>query len=174
MEKLYSDEYMPRWNKLTQEWVKLLYENADKPIQRHIEKFIDPRRIDTMGYFEYFDIRHQDPKFKHLGEFIEEFDKNILKFSDLLNEVWKHRENCFMDIQRVEKEWYETKIVILNSKILENLLTTSLKTNFPEDIKKVLYPVLRHRLILTPEREMEGMTTDKVIEMIVQSVEVPR
>jgi len=44
----------------------------------------------------------------------------------------------------------------------------------PEDIKKVLYPVLRHRLILTPEREMEGMTTDKVIEMIVQSVEVPR
>ena len=44
----------------------------------------------------------------------------------------------------------------------------------PEDIKKVLYPVLRHRLILTPEREMEGMTTDKVIEMVVQSVEVPR
>ncbi len=44
----------------------------------------------------------------------------------------------------------------------------------PEDIKKVIYPVLRHRVILTPEREMEGMTTDKVIEMIVQSVEVPR
>jgi MoxR-like ATPase len=44
----------------------------------------------------------------------------------------------------------------------------------PEDIKKVLYPVLRHRIILTPEREMEGVTTDKVIEMIVQSVEVPR
>ena len=44
----------------------------------------------------------------------------------------------------------------------------------PEDIKKVIYPVLRHRLILTPEREMEGMTTDKVIEIIVQSVEVPR
>ena len=44
----------------------------------------------------------------------------------------------------------------------------------PEDIKKVIAPVLRHRLILTPEREMEGMTTDKVIEMIIQSVEVPR
>ncbi|WP_111707924.1 AAA family ATPase [Lutibacter citreus] len=44
----------------------------------------------------------------------------------------------------------------------------------PEDIKKVIYPVLRHRIILTPEREMEGMTTDKVIEMIVQSIEVPR
>jgi MoxR-like ATPase len=44
----------------------------------------------------------------------------------------------------------------------------------PEDIKKVIKPVLRHRLILTPEREMEGMTTDKVIDMIIQSVEVPR
>ena len=44
----------------------------------------------------------------------------------------------------------------------------------PEDIKKVVYPILRHRIMLTPEREMEGMTTDKVIEMIVQSVEVPR
>lgn len=44
----------------------------------------------------------------------------------------------------------------------------------PEDIKKVLFPVLRHRIILTPEREMEGVTTDKVIDMIVQSVEIPR
>lgn len=44
----------------------------------------------------------------------------------------------------------------------------------PEDIKKSVYPVLRHRIILTPEREMEGMTTDKVIDMIIQSVEVPR
>ena len=44
----------------------------------------------------------------------------------------------------------------------------------PEDIKKSLFPVLRHRVILTPEREMEGYTTDKVIEMIIQTVEVPR
>ena len=44
----------------------------------------------------------------------------------------------------------------------------------PEDVKKSIYPVLRHRIMLTPEREMEGMTSDKVIEMIVQSVEVPR
>jgi MoxR-like ATPase len=44
----------------------------------------------------------------------------------------------------------------------------------PEDIKKMLFPVLRHRVILTPEREMEGVTADNVIDMIVQSVEVPR
>lgn len=44
----------------------------------------------------------------------------------------------------------------------------------PEDVKKALNPILNHRIILTPEREMEGMTTENVIEMILQSVEVPR
>ncbi|WP_299528695.1 MoxR family ATPase [Ulvibacterium sp.] len=44
----------------------------------------------------------------------------------------------------------------------------------PEDIKQALVPVLNHRIILTPEREMEGMTTDSVVHMIMQSVEIPR
>ncbi|MDV7139360.1 MoxR family ATPase [Maribacter sp. TH_r10] len=44
----------------------------------------------------------------------------------------------------------------------------------PEDIKKALVPVLNHRVILTPEREMEGMTTDSVVNMIMESVEIPR
>ena len=44
----------------------------------------------------------------------------------------------------------------------------------PEDVKKALTPILNHRIILTPEREMEGMTTESVIGMIVESVEIPR
>ena len=137
IEKLYGEEYLSKWDKLAQSWISTLYENSNKNIQMHIEKFIDPKRIDTLGYFEYFDIRHQDPRFKHLGEFIKEFGKNILKFSDLMNEIWKNREICFLDPERVYKEWMETKVVVLNSKILENLITTSLKTNFEEDIQKV-------------------------------------
>ena len=137
LELLFSEEYLVKWNKLTQEWIRILYENANKDIQFHIEKFIDPKRIDSIGYFDYFDIRHGDLKYKHLGEFFKPFEKNILKFSDLLLEVWKNRDNCFMDPERVYKEWQEVKIVILNSKILENLLTTSLKSNFAEDISKL-------------------------------------
>lgn len=134
--RLYSDEYLTHWNKLTQQWCKVIYENANKNIQRIIEKFIDPKRIETIGYFEYYDIKHGDPKFKHLGELIPEFDKNILKFSDLMTEIWKNIDECFMDPERVKNEWSETKIVLLNSKILENLFTTSLKTEFPDDIQK--------------------------------------
>ncbi len=44
----------------------------------------------------------------------------------------------------------------------------------PEDVKRALVPVLNHRVILTPEREMEGITTDSVIQMITESVEIPR
>jgi MoxR-like ATPase len=44
----------------------------------------------------------------------------------------------------------------------------------PEDILYVIPPVLRHRLVLSPEKEMEGGTADDVIKQIVQSLEIPR
>jgi MoxR-like ATPase len=44
----------------------------------------------------------------------------------------------------------------------------------PEDIQYVAYPVLNHRIILTPEREMEGYSTREVINQIVKKIEVPR
>jgi MoxR-like ATPase len=44
----------------------------------------------------------------------------------------------------------------------------------PEDIKTVCVPALRHRVILTPEREMEGASVDQVIKQLVDKVEVPR
>ncbi len=44
----------------------------------------------------------------------------------------------------------------------------------PEDIVKVAAPVLRHRIMLTPDKEMEGVTPDEVIAQIVQKIEVPR
>jgi len=44
----------------------------------------------------------------------------------------------------------------------------------PDDIKAVTIPALNHRLILTPEKEMEGIGIEKVVEQIIQSVEVPR
>lgn len=44
----------------------------------------------------------------------------------------------------------------------------------PEDVKRALNPVLNHRIILSPEREMEGMKTENVIEMITKSIEIPR
>tara|TARA_R110002049_G_scaffold127753_1_gene284702 strand:- start:631 stop:1635 length:1005 start_codon:yes stop_codon:yes gene_type:complete len=44
----------------------------------------------------------------------------------------------------------------------------------PDDIKKVAIPILGHRVLLTPEREMEGFTPDKVIKQILETIEIPR
>jgi MoxR-like ATPase len=44
----------------------------------------------------------------------------------------------------------------------------------PDDIRFVAYPVLNHRIILTPEREMEGYDGKDVVEDILQKIEVPR
>ena len=44
----------------------------------------------------------------------------------------------------------------------------------PDDIKFVAPSVLKHRIMLTPEREMEGLTPDEVVKQILDSVEVPR
>jgi MoxR-like ATPase len=44
----------------------------------------------------------------------------------------------------------------------------------PEDIQTVTYPVLNHRIILTPEREIEGLSPEDIISEILQQIEVPR
>lgn len=44
----------------------------------------------------------------------------------------------------------------------------------PDDVKFVAYPVLNHRIILTAEREMEGVEAEDIIKEITERVEVPR
>jgi MoxR-like ATPase len=44
----------------------------------------------------------------------------------------------------------------------------------PDDIREVVIPVLRHRIILAPDKEMEGITEDEVIRQIIQGMDVPR
>jgi MoxR-like ATPase len=44
----------------------------------------------------------------------------------------------------------------------------------PEDIIEMAIPVMRHRIILTPEKEMEGLSPDELINDIISKIEVPR
>ena len=44
----------------------------------------------------------------------------------------------------------------------------------PEDILGVVPPVLRHRIILSPDKEMEGITEDNVLKQIIQTMDIPR
>lgn len=44
----------------------------------------------------------------------------------------------------------------------------------PEDVKRSAVPVLQHRVIVTPEREMEGVNSKQVITQMLESIEIPR
>jgi len=44
----------------------------------------------------------------------------------------------------------------------------------PDDIKRMALPVLRHRVILRPEAELEGLTPDRVLSRIMEGIPVPR
>jgi MoxR-like ATPase len=44
----------------------------------------------------------------------------------------------------------------------------------PDDIIEVIIPVLRHRIILSPDKEMEGVTEDVVLKQILKTLDVPR
>ncbi|KQM75118.1 magnesium chelatase [Pedobacter sp. Leaf216] len=44
----------------------------------------------------------------------------------------------------------------------------------PEDIIAVAGPVLAHRILLSPEKEMEGLTTTDIVNQIIKKIEVPR
>ncbi|RAL22607.1 magnesium chelatase [Thermoflavimicrobium daqui] len=44
----------------------------------------------------------------------------------------------------------------------------------PDDVRRIVKPVLRHRLILHPDGELEGWKADDILEEIIQSIPVPR
>ncbi len=44
----------------------------------------------------------------------------------------------------------------------------------PDDVKAAALPVLRHRILLKPEADLEGLTPDQVIAQVISAVEVPK
>jgi MoxR-like ATPase len=44
----------------------------------------------------------------------------------------------------------------------------------PDDVKEAALPVLRHRLVLDAEADLEGVTADHALQEIIKSVEIPQ
>jgi hypothetical protein len=122
-DRLFSEDYINKWDKLTQEFVRITYENSTKPIQKHISNYIEPDRIGSLTWKDYHKQKHLSKDYQFLGEFIPEFNKNILKLSELLGEIWKEEETYISDTGR--NEWDELKLILLNSKIIEHLFINS-------------------------------------------------
>ncbi|HEX5165418.1 MAG TPA: MoxR family ATPase [Thermomicrobiales bacterium] len=62
--------------------------------------------------------------------------------------------------------------LLLGSKVLAAL--SGREYVLPDDVKRLALPVLRHRILLKPEAELEALTPDQVIQRLLAGVEVPR
>ncbi len=94
-------------------------------------------------------------------------DENLLKY--IANIVVNTRSNSFLYLGASPR----ASIAILNaSKAFAAIDGRDFVT--PEDIKKATIPVLQHRVIVTPEREMEGLGSKQIIAQIIEAVEIPR
>jgi MoxR-like ATPase len=62
--------------------------------------------------------------------------------------------------------------LLLCSKALAALRDRSFVT--PDDVKEIARPVLRHRIVLRSEAEIEGATSDQVLDEVIAGIEIPR
>lgn len=99
--------------------------------------------------------------------------RNVLVETNLMEYIAKivqnTRENSFLYLGASPR----ASLAILNaSKGFSALNGRDFVT--PEDIKQAAVPVLQHRVIVSPEKEMEGLKTEQIVREIVESVEIPR
>ncbi|RZK08570.1 MAG: MoxR family ATPase [Flavobacterium sp.] len=106
---------------------------------------------------------------KHYQSLVKQIivEQNLLEY--IAKIVINTRENAFLYLGASPR----ASIAILNaSKGFAAIRGRDFVT--PEDIKEAAVPVLQHRIIVTPEREMEGITSVEIIKQILESVEIPR
>ena len=120
-------------------------------------------------------------KFENIISIISQ--SNIIEFQKLVKQiiiepnlveyiakiVINTRENAFLYLGASPR----ASIAILNAaKGFAALKSRDFVT--PDDIKQAAIPVLQHRVVVTPEREMEGISSTEIIKQIVDAVEIPR
>jgi MoxR-like ATPase len=105
-------------------------------------------------------------KFRQLTQAVH-LEKNLIRY--IAQIVFETRNNPMLFLGASPR----ASVAVLNSsKAYAALRGRDFVT--PEDIKLMALPVLRHRIVLNPDKEMEGTSTDEVVTQIIDKIEVPR
>lgn len=109
--------------------------------------------------------------------------EDLLKYQSLIQEVYVH-DQLFGYIAAIVNQTRNDANLTLGASPRASLAILTASKAFaamngrdfvtPEDIKFVAHPIIGHRVILTPEREMEGFDSKKIIDQIIDAVEIPR
>ncbi|MBC7721783.1 MAG: MoxR family ATPase [Pedobacter sp.] len=133
----------------------LILQNADKGITTHFTKAVN-------AVLNADDIKH----YRNLVNQVH-IEEKVLHFIAELVQETRNNKSLFLGASP------RASVAVLKaSKTMAAMAGRDFVT--PDDVIKVLHPVLCHRIILTPEKEMEGSTAKEVIEELMKKVEVPR
>ncbi len=129
--------------------------------QRAIESVAQPTAL-IEPIINATDLRSLRQK---IGQIVVE-EKNLAYIAQLVHET-RHSKNLYLGASP------RASVAILQaSKAYAAINGRDFVT--PEDIQTLLLPILRHRIVLTPEKEMEGLMAEDVLRQIIHKIEVPR
>jgi MoxR-like ATPase len=94
-------------------------------------------------------------------------ESNLMKYIAAITDKTRNHRDIFLGASP------RASIAMLNCAKAEAALNNR-DFVIPEDIQYVAIPIMRHRIQLTPEKEMEGITPDILLKELIASIEVPR
>ncbi|MBP6557089.1 MAG: MoxR family ATPase [Flavobacterium sp.] len=155
--------------------------------EAQLDRFLFKINVDYPKLNEEIDIINREHSLQNKGK-LEDI-QTILKASDIIN--YQHlvkqiivEPNLLEYIAKLVVNTRENAFLYLGASPRASIAILNAAKGFaairgrdfvtPEDIKDAAIPVLQHRVIVTPEREMEGLTSIEIIKQIIESIEIPR
>lgn len=169
---------------------------TQNPIEQEGTYRLPEAQLDRFFFMLKADYPNLDEEKAILHRFASDFDsrvqeevqpvlgvEDILKYRSLIEKIYIRRDLLSYIAEVVHKTREHPDLflgasprasltVMKAAKALAGLNGRDFVT--PDDIREVTYLALQHRIILTPEREMEGLQVEQVVAEILEQIEVPR
>lgn len=155
--------------------------------EAQLDRFLFKLIINYPGLAEEFEIIRREHQAKE-NDKTADVQKvisgaQLVKYQSLTRNVLVE-ENLMTYIAKIVQNTRENSLLYLGASPRASIAILNASKGFaalngrdfitPEDIKEAAVPVLQHRVIVSPEKEMEGLKAEQIVREMVESVEIPR
>lgn len=155
--------------------------------EAQLDRFLFKINIDYPSLEQEIEIIKREHSYKNFDKIsvIERVisSEEIISFQKLIKEI-SVEEELLTYIAKIVQQTRENAFLYLGASPRASIAILNAAKGFaaidgrdfitPEDIKQASFPVLCHRVILSAEKEMEGVKIQQVIEQIIESIAIPR
>ncbi|MDR1517825.1 MAG: MoxR family ATPase [Dysgonamonadaceae bacterium] len=155
--------------------------------EAQLDRFLFKVVIDYPGLAEEFEIirrEHETKGFNKTADVNKVVSGEKIEQYQLLVREITVESNLMAYIANIVQHTRETPFLYLGASPRASIAILNAAKGFaalngrdfvtPEDIKESAIPVLRHRVIVSPEKEMEGLKAEQIIAEIIANIEIPR